>query len=362
VRNRKIIFTGFLCIIIPLITFSCRSTPSVRGYFQEEHSYINIEGIPASEDMVLDKWHTPPRILVSSDGGSSKQLHGAIYAVDIDTNVATEMIREGEPEGFDFHPLGIDIVQDREGNTILYVITRQSLPESTSYAVRTYEVIFNRLVFIQSFEDFLLVSPNDITIDSDRGFYVSNGSRSRSGILQMMFSSDVSNVVFCDNDGQWSVAAEGFKMANGLTTKGKQVFVADTEKNAVYRFTRRTGGGLGEKVLFVQIWSPENLTHSGNRLLVASNPKAFSLSRILTGQNRRAPTYIYSIQLADKQVKPVFFDDGSRITSATVGVRYRDSLYVGQIHDPFVLKFTGTLVLTKSTIHGIIHTAYDDIF
>jgi hypothetical protein len=362
VRNTGTLIAGLFFIIIPLFTFSCRSTPSGRGYFQEEHSYIKIEGIPSPEDMVLDKWHTPPRILVSSKGSTSGTLEGSIYVVDIDTNVATEMIREGEPEGLAFHPLGIDIVQNKEGTTLLYVITGTSDTRNPSYAVLSYEVIFNRLVFVQSFKDPLLVSPNDITADSDSRFYVSNGVNSRPGLLKRLYTPYSSNVVFHNGEGEWSIAADGFDMANGLILRKKHVFVADTQKNAVYRFSKETNGVLSEKTLFVQIWSPENLTLSGNRLIVASNPKSFAFFRILTSRNRRTPTYIYSVKLADRQLKPVFFDDGSRISAATVGVRYRDSLYVGQVHGPFVLKFTGTLVLTRSTINGIIHTAYEDTF
>ncbi len=361
-RNKSKLIVGLLFLLIPFITFSCRSTPSGRGYFQEEHSYINIEGIPTPEDMVLDKWHTPPRVLVSSEGNTSGTSKGAIYVVDIDTNVSTEMIREAEPESLDFHPLGIDIVQNKEGTTLLYVVTRKSDTKNPSYAVFSYNVIFNRLVFVQSFEDPLLVSPNDLTADPDRGFYVSNGVNTHAGLLKRMFTPSTSNVVFCDGEGEWSIAAEGFKTANGLALRKKHVFVADTKKNAVYRFTRQTNGTLSEKTLFVQIRNPENLTLSENRLIVASNPKPFAFFPILTCQNRRTPTYIYSAQLADRKLKPVFFDDGSRISAATVGVRYRNSLYVGQVHDPFVLKFTGTLVLTRSTINGIIHTAYEDTF
>jgi len=281
--------------------------------------------------------------------------------VDIDTNVSTEMIREGEPEGLDFHPLGIDITQNERGTTLLYVITGKS-DTNPYYAVISYKVIFNRLVFVQSFKSPLLVSPNDITADSDGGFYVSNGTNAGAGPLERIFSPSTSNVIFYNGDGEWSVAAEGFKAAKGLALGKEHIFVADTRKNAVYRFMKETNGTLYEKTLFVQIRNPENLTLSENRLIVASNPKPLGIFRVLTGQKGSTQTFIYSAHLADRQLKPVFFDDGSHISDATVGVRYRDSLYVGQVHDPFVLKFTGTLVLTRSTINGIIHTAFEDTF
>ena len=349
----RLLYLTLIIVIAQVAVYSCRSVPSGGSFFHDDQAYAPIEGIIGSEDMVLDKWHNPPRLLVSSDDRRKSLEPGSIYMVDVETNAVTSLKREGEPINLSFHPHGLDIIQTAEGKIFLYVINHSKEPRGTEHAVLKYEVFPNRLLFKEIFKHPLLVSPNDVAVHTDESIYVSNGRSDKGGMGETFFKLKRSTVVYYDRKGTWSIAADGIAMANGIAITGDTLYVAATGENTIYSWTKKQDGGLTNKEIFSKLKRPDNLTISGNNLLATSHTKPFALMAHFNNPEKKAPSLIYSINLTSGKSKPVFYD-GTNINAASVGVQYRDALYIGQFFDPFILKYTGKFAFYKSTINGLV--------
>ncbi len=324
----------------------------------EEYSYAPIDGMPGPEDMALDIWHTPPRLLVSSDDRRHNQKQGQIFTVDVETNSVTRLKREGEPEGLSFHPHGLDIIQNPDGRVILYVINRQKESTGAGHAVIIYEVFPDRLVFQKILSDSLLSSPNDLAVRTDGSIYVTNDKSERGGMGEIIFRLKRSTVVHFDGQGQWRVAADGLAMANGIALNGERVYVAATRENAIYSFISRGDGQLTAKELFAEVKGPDNFSITGSYLLVGSHTKPMALISHLKDPENKAPSLIYSIHLRSGEIKPIFYNDGRIISAASVGVQYRDTLYIGQIFNSYILRYSGDLALYKTTLNGLVKKTF----
>jgi DNA-binding beta-propeller fold protein YncE len=360
-KVRKLIISVLVILstsTIPLILFSCRSFPAGGSYFMEEYSYAPIDGISGPEDMVLDMWHTPPRLLVSSDDRRYNQKQGQIYTVDVETNSATQLKREGEPHDLSFHPHGLDIIEYPGGRVILYVINHQKGSAEAEHSVIIYEVFPDRLMFQEILTDPLLSSPNDLAVQTDGSIYVTNDKSESGGMGEIIFRLKRSKVVYFDGHGQWKVAADGLAMANGIAINGEKVYVAATRENAIYSFISQADGNLTDKELFAGVKGPDNFSITGSYLLVGSHTKPMALISHFKDPENKAPSLIYSIHLERGEIKPIFYNDGRIISAASVGVQYRDALYIGQIFDSYILRYSGVFALYKSTLNGIVKKTF----
>jgi len=172
----------------------------------------------------------------------------------------------------------------------------------------------------------------------DGSFYVSNDRSGKYGILETLLRLKLSTVVYCDGTGRWSTVAHGLAMANGLAILTGKLLVAATREDVVYSFTIGPDGSLTRKEIVARVKGPDNVTIAGGDLLVASHGNALALAMHSIWSWKKSPSIIYRINLASRLVEPIFSDDGGTISAASVAVHYKDSLCVGQIFDPFVLK------------------------
>ncbi|MBW1710043.1 MAG: SMP-30/gluconolactonase/LRE family protein [Deltaproteobacteria bacterium] len=325
----RILFPGFLALLLT----ACGSLPTGQEYRCEP-----ISSIPGPEDIVIDKWNNPPRLLVSSTDRRNPDNPGQIYAVDLKTSGVKPLPRQGEMNGLSFHPHGLDIIQDQNGRVLLYVITHRREGQGAKHAVLVYAVEPDRLVLKKILEDPLLISPNDLAGQPDGGIYVSNDRSAKGGMLELALKLKRSTIVYYDGFGTWSIAAERLAMANGLAIAGGKLFVAATREDAIFSFIIQPGGTLSNKRLFASVKGPDNFFVSGNNLLVGAHLNTLALMRHSGNPEKKAPSVIYQIYLSSGDTQPLFTDDGTKISGASVGVLYGDILYIGQIFDDFILK------------------------
>jgi sugar lactone lactonase YvrE len=296
-----------------------------------------IAGIPGPEDLTLDRWSDPPRLIVSSDDRRNPANPGKLLAVCLSGGMVTELSRRGEPAGLILHPHGIDLVQARDGTLQLYVVTHPHRGEG-SEAVIQYRLERDYLVFQRRYSGSHLVSPNDLAARPDGSFYVCNDSSARGGMLELILGLRRSSVVYFDGLGTWSVAAERLAMANSAAIDRDRMYVSATRANRIYAFRIAEDGRLIERRDLARVRGPDNLTLDGNTLLVAAHVNTIAFMRHARDPKKRSPSTVYAIALPSGPTTALFADDGSRISGASVALRYKGLLYLGQVFEPFLLK------------------------
>lgn len=293
-------------------------------------------GIPGPEDMVLDG---PDRLLVSSqDRRAEVWPPGAVYTLHMPSGEVAELPRVGEPEGMTFHPHGLDLVRRDDGQVWLYAITHRTAGEEPPHAIAVYRVRPDRLEFLELLEDPLLASPNDLAATPDGQVYVSNDSSAGGGLWEAILAQKKSTVVHRDARGHWKVVADRLAYCNGIAVVGNRVIVATTREHAIYGFSILGDGSLTHKTRLARVKGPDNFFVAGDDLFVACHPRAVKFALHALNPNRRSPSRVYRLDLATNDLQLVFADDGSGISGSATGIWLGQTLWIGQVFDPFVVE------------------------
>jgi hypothetical protein len=289
--------------------------------------------------MDLDRRHN--RIIISSQDRRNPEEPGNLYALYIESGQISIMGRANEPADFTFHPHGMSIVESDTGAILLYVIVHgEETDEGSAHFIAVYEVSPEELTLRDILEDPLLESPNDLAAFSDGRLYVSNDKSKDGGMLEMLLGLKKSSLVFYDGKGSWKRVATKLAMANGVAVTGNRVYVAATRDSGVLQFTVSDDGSLSEKQRIAKIKGPDNFYMHDNMLYVASHEKMFKLYAHFFKPEKKSPSKLYRIDLSNSEKEVVFYNGGELISAVSVGIPYGNSLYLGQIFDPFVLKIT----------------------
>jgi arylesterase/paraoxonase len=146
--------------------------------------------------------------------------------------------------------------------------------------------------------------------------------------------------VYYDGNGNWMRAATKIAMANGMAVDGDTVYVAATRDNSVFSYNVAADGSLTNKRRLAKVKGADNFHLHNNVLYIASHEKMFKLMAHFSKPEKHSPSLLYRIDLSNNEKERVFYNQGSLISAVSVGIPYGDSLYLGQIFDPFVLKVT----------------------
>jgi hypothetical protein len=292
-------------------------------------------GMPGPEDLVLDG---PDRLLVSSqDRRTEPPPPGAVYALDMPSGEVAELPRMGEPEGMPFHPHGMDLVRGDDGILRLYVINHRLDGQDPPHAIVVYRVLADRLEFLELLEDPLLASPNDLAALPDGQLYVGNDRSAGGGLTEMVLGLKKSTVVHFDGQGTWKVVAEGLAYTNGIAVLGHRVIVAATRENAIYSYARLGDGSLTLKTRVARVPGPDNFFVAGDDLFVAVHPRPLAFVAHARNPAKPSPSHVYRMDLATYEMELLFADDGHGISASSTGIWIDQTLWIGQVFDPFVV-------------------------
>jgi len=320
---------------LALLLVGCANLPAAPVW-----TCNSVPGIPGPEDFVLDRWSTPPRLIVSSDDRRNPENPGKIVTVCLSGGLVTELPRRGEPAGLVLHPHGVDLVRFRDGTLQLFVISHPHRGQGDESVIQ-YRLEQDHLVFQRRYSGSHLASPNDLAARPDGSFYVCNDSSARGGMLELILGLRRSTVVYYDGRGAWSVAAERLAMANSIVVDGSRAYVTATRANRVYAYTVGEDGRLSQRRDLARIKGPDNLILEEGELLVAAHVDTVAFMGHARDPGKRSPSTVYSVDTASGAVSTLFQDDGRRISGASVALRFEGILYLGQVFESFLLKCPG---------------------
>ena len=320
------IFAG--CAVVPPST----GEPAVR-----------IEGIPGPEDMVLDRYDGGTRLLVSSADRRGRELPGEIYAVDTITLEKFALPRAGGPGGLSFSPHGLSLVVLPDRTKLLYVVNHYPEQDVERYRILPHSIlvyqVYNRsLSFLEEISDPLLVSPNDVAALPDGTVYVSNDGSAEGGMLEIVLGMERASVVMISPRGAVKVLEEKLAMANGIQVTEKELYLAVTRENAVYRYDRETDGSLSGRRKLAYVKGPDNLTLTDDHIFVAAHLKDVALARHMSNPEIPAPSVVYRIDRESGNRVLVYADGGDTISAASTAVSAEGFLFIGQIADDYLIR------------------------
>ncbi len=328
-----------LIIVFVTILFSCKTPmPAIKTLHESR-----IETGYGPEDFVLDTFHHRERLLISCAARRKQEPQsGSIAAYYFDGNATKPLTRLGEPSGLQFFPHGIDLVLQTNGAVMLYAVNHEPEENYKKHSVLQYEVKGDTLLFVAQHISPLIVSPNDVAGLPDGSFYVTNDSKHTQGLgllFEKLFQTRRSTIVYKNPSGVYSIATKKLAYANGIAVRNDTVWIACTFKGELIQYKKNADGSLQKTKQLPGIKGMDNITFFGNDYIVMpSHPSFGKFLKHVKSSEKKSPVLVHLIGIHDNSIKLLYATDGNSISAGSTALLRNDTLYIGQVFDPFLLK------------------------
>ncbi|WP_425389633.1 SMP-30/gluconolactonase/LRE family protein [Ekhidna sp.] len=327
-----------LLVIAALIAAFVFYTFSSTGYFHEVNnteSYAVIAEIPmkGAEDFTIN--YEDGFMIISQDDRMGRRdgnpSQGHLYYLDLDSG-NFEPIQLTTNYKLPFYPHGISLLKLDSAHYQILVVNH-----ARGHTIEKFELFGNdSLVYMATFRDESMISPNDVVALDKESFYFTNdhGYTSYWGRLaENYLGLGVSNVVYYD--GRYQEVADGIAYANGINISKdrNQLLVASPRSFKVKYYTIEDGGSLTfDRDLSVGTGIDNiELDEEGN-LWIGSHPNLLAFAAYAGGKKEKAPSEVIKITNGD-EVESLYENDGSFISASSVAAPYKDLLFIGTVMD-----------------------------
>lgn len=274
---------------------------------------------------------------------AGRETQGMIFVYDLKSenpelqNVTSNFEQE-------FHPHGISLFISPAGEERLFVVNHRR--QGHFVEIFQIEGVGQQLVHLESIQDALMHSPNDLVAVGPRSFYVSNdhGSVSEFGrTLEEYLRLAKSNVLYFDGS-KFTVAAENILYANGINVShdGQTVYVAATTGGKIHVFDRNLSTGALEIRKTIDLGTGVDnieLDQEGN-LWIAAHPKLLTFVDHAKDEKNLSPSQVLKISAASSEnhlIDEVFWDAGETLSGSSVAALFDDTLLIGSVFDKHFL-------------------------
>lgn len=312
------------------------------GFFRkiENRGYHEVKEIllPGAEDLTID--YASGRMFISSYDRAAavrgENPTGGIYVLDL-TKKNVDPIRLDDGLGLGFHPHGISLLKTDSATSQLWVVNHQN----GIHTIELFEFIApDHFAHLQTFQDPLIISPNDIVAVNESQFYFTNdhGKTEGLGLLaENYLGLPFSGVVYFDGK-QFRDVADGISYANGITLSqdGKQLLVASPRKFKLLFYDIRNDGSLAKANEWFVGTGIDNLEWDDNgNLWIGAHPNLLRFASYAKLKKSTSPSEI--IRISGQNMESVYLNDGTVVSASTVVTVYNELLFVGTVMDNKIL-------------------------
>jgi arylesterase/paraoxonase len=313
-----------LGIALALATFML---PMARAADDAGWSCRRIQTPPGPEDFELDRWSSPPRLVVAS--------HPPVFIPIENGALGDAQPLAINPPIPDFHAIGISLVR-RDGQTLLYAINK-------SVGIEVFRLQDASLRHETTLRNPLISNPNEVLATVDGHLYVSNISAHGGlrGALSTLFKTRSGNVVHFHGD-KWDVAAGPIGFGNGMLVSpdGRTFWVAGFGDRRLYEYERdvSTGALIFHREISTSGY-PDNLQWRQYPVMdIATHPSyARAGLHVLAPSLFNSHSRVEEVDAGTAARSTLFDDDGKRISAASTAVVYGTHLFISQIRGSYVL-------------------------
>ena len=247
-----------------------------------------------------------------------------------------------------FHPHGIGLWKNENGNDRLFVVTHppQELdPSIATSQVDVFEIDDDRLLHIRTIKPGTPVGLNDVTAAGSNSFYASidQGSVTPLGQTLETYGRLARAGVMFGKDDQMTQVLGDLIYANGVQVSADKstLYVAETTGKHLSAYSINAATGA----LSLQIDQPINsgldnieIDEAGN-LWVVGHPKTFDFLAHAGDAAKRSPSQIFKVNVSEKTMKAteIYLNDGNPISGASVAAPIGGRFLVGSVFEPFIL-------------------------
>ena len=305
-----------------------------------------ITGVIGAEDITID--HANQFAYISADDRRSvmanEPVTGGIYGLDLSTPDASPVLLT-QRFSTDFHPHGIYLYQNNNGDDSLFVINHRNGGEQQ---IEIFDIKgVNRLIHRQTISYPELISPNDIIAISPTQFYATNDHGYPPGHFMQTFEDylglPLSTVSYYDGS-KGSIVAEGLMYSNGIAIADdlKTLYVAEILSRRISIYDRDMSDGSLNKRGEIRVdTGADNLEWDdvGN-LWLGAHPKPLDFAAHAKDETKRSPSQILKIDVKSEnpEFSEVYLSAGEDISASTVGAVSGDTLLIGSVFEGHILK------------------------
>ena len=313
------------------------------GFFREITPHFNgkmveIEGFEGNEDITVDR---KTGIALIAAPAFNLDKNGSIFMLNLNEASPKPVNLTNSLPFSSFHPHGISLYQSANGDKRLFVVNHRN----TGHYIEVFQFTDSSLVHLESIQNPLFISPNDIVAVGERQFYLTNDHnepfsdwRAKKDILQI----PMGNVCFYDGKNA-KVVADGIMYANGInkSNDGKSIFVASASGQKIKVYERSSQTETLTESDEIAINGPDNIDvdEAGN-LWVGCHPKLLKFLAHSKDHSKLSPSEIIKITYHGRgtaQLESIYLNDGSEISASTVGVSFKDKLLIGSVFEKHIL-------------------------
>lgn len=242
-----------------------------------------------------------------------------------------------------FKPHGLSLLHADDGTTHLYVISHLSEERHRveQFVRGPEETVFRHL---QSIEDRLFSSPNDLVAIAEGLLFVANDTGARNGFEQateMLFARRLSPLVMYDT-GTASVVRSDLASPAGINADAQHLYVAETGGKRLSVFRLDDLSGPPHQTIDLPS-APDNIDIAEDgSLWVAAHANTLALIRHFVDADSPAPSQVFRIDNETLQPVQAFLDLGDGLSAGSVGATYGKWLLLGSITEPHILLCAGT--------------------
>lgn len=353
----------YLFVFLLVLLASCATMPK-----NTEATSRQIVCGPGPEDIELDSSAGKPRLIIScaqrreSSKKATYDAFGEMMEYGFDGKPATIMPRIGGPTGAMFNPHGFSIAKVG-GKSLLYVISHaKPSPKIKENHIEVYEIQGSNLLHVKTISGPELISPNDCFANKEGRVYFTNDGGKGNYLWEKLWRLKKSTVYCVMPDGSINLVFNKLAYANGvyedlykaasftINDAGKQVqadsvtvrylFVSTVQQKGMFYSTMGLEPNYNQLGNALPVMGQDNIMRCGNNLVVACHPKPLKFLKHAVNPKKLSPTHVYTVDIAtgSQAINRIFVDDGSRISTGSTAIIYKDKLYISQVFQPYILE------------------------
>ncbi|MBL4905196.1 MAG: SMP-30/gluconolactonase/LRE family protein, partial [Flavobacteriaceae bacterium] len=330
-----ILFILFIINLFISTGFFRTITYSFNGEVVQKIPIVGAEDITLS---VIDSF----ALVSATDRGvypPSKEEFGGIHLLDLkrpgfQTKLLTPKLTSS------FAPHGISMLKTDSVYTVLVVNHK---PDGHSIEKFTFDG--DQLIHQKTLTDPSMISPNDVVMIDENRFYFTNDHKYTEGFgrfLEDYGGRAISNVVYFDGE-QYKEVANGIAYANGINFDSNRnlLFVASPRGFLINVYKRNENGSLNFIEDIPCGFGVDNIEiDSQGNLWVGGHPNLLRFASYAKGKDTTSPSEIVKITYkgtGDYHIEPIYLEDGTIMSGATVATPFGDYILTGNVMDKHFL-------------------------
>lgn len=269
---------------------------------------------------------------------AGRPVPGAIYAYDL--NASPPVLVNLTPKADSrFQPHGISLWAGPDGRNALFVVNHPMIGDTPApHNIEIFDVSDTGLIHRATLTDPLLVMPNDlVAVGLDR-FYVTNTHKNAPGSMQTIetyLQLSGAQVLFY-GPGGFRPAIKNLVLPNGINVSpdGKTLYVASSTGREVRFYDRNPAS---ETLAFRQAIplgsGADNIEiDEHGSLWIGAHPKLLRIEAHGKDPKTLSPSQVLRVT-PDGKVDEIFLDDGTQLSTSTVGAVRGRRLLIGNVFD-----------------------------